>query len=88
VGVGTGRCRGPADRAVSRHLEAGPDQSPPSVSRAFPELSQAGIERIVAGMRDNLGRVAAEYPHLHEIRVFASNGCVETYGFEHMDRAI
>ena len=54
---------------------------------SFPEL-QTSIERIVAGMRDNLGRVAAEYPRLHEIRVFASTGCVETYGFEHMDRAI
>ena len=39
-------------------------------------------------MWDNLGRVAAEYPHLREIRVFAPDGRVETRGVEHMDRAM
>ncbi len=34
---------------------------------AFPEQSAAETERIVAGMWDNLGRVAAEYPHIGEI---------------------
>ncbi len=34
---------------------------------AFPEKSVAERARIVAGMWDNLGRVAAEYPHLGEI---------------------
>lgn len=34
---------------------------------AFPEISAAETERIVAGMWDNLGRVAAEYPHIGEI---------------------
>ncbi len=33
----------------------------------FPEKSAAEVERIVAGMWDNLGRVAAEYPHIGEI---------------------
>ncbi|MEE9209503.1 MAG: lauroyl acyltransferase [Kiloniellales bacterium] len=33
----------------------------------FPENSAAETERIVAGMWDNLGRVAAEYPHIGEI---------------------
>ncbi len=33
----------------------------------FPEKSAAERARIVAGMWDNLGRVAAEYPHLGEI---------------------
>ncbi len=33
----------------------------------FPEISAAEMERIVAGMWDNLGRVAAEYPHIGEI---------------------
>lgn len=37
-----------------------------NLSRAFPELSEAEIERIVTGMWDNLGRVAAEYPHLRK----------------------
>jgi KDO2-lipid IV(A) lauroyltransferase len=39
-------------------------------------------------MWDNLGRVAAEYPHLRGIRVFEPGGRVETHGFEHMDRAV
>src|SRR6202048_5012000 len=59
-----------------------------NLQRAFPELSEAEITRIVAGMWDNLGRVAAEYPHLREIRVFAPGGRVETHGFEHVDRAV
>ena len=59
-----------------------------NLGRAFPGLPQIEIERIVAGMWDNLGRVAAEYPHLREIRVFEAGGRVETHGFEHMDRAV
>jgi Kdo2-lipid IVA lauroyltransferase/acyltransferase len=59
-----------------------------NISRAFPELSETEIKRIVAGMWDNLGRVAAEYPHLQEICVFEPGGLVETLGFEHVDRAI
>ena len=59
-----------------------------NLRRAFPELSEAEIARLVAGMWDNLGRVAAEYPHLREIRVFEPGGRVETHGFEHVDRAV
>ncbi|HEV8680938.1 MAG TPA: lauroyl acyltransferase [Stellaceae bacterium] len=55
---------------------------------ALPELPAAEIERVVRGMWDNLGRVAAEYPHLRHIRVFAPGGRVETVGTEHLDRAI
>ncbi len=33
----------------------------------FPDMGAAEIERIVRGMWDNLGRVAAEYPHLARI---------------------
>jgi KDO2-lipid IV(A) lauroyltransferase len=39
-------------------------------------------------MWDNLGRLAAEYPHLRNIRVFEPGGRVETHGFEHVDRAL
>src|SRR3974377_37392 len=39
-------------------------------------------------MWDNLGRLAAEYPHLRKIRVFEPGGRVETHGLEHVDRAI
>src|SRR5262244_1191171 len=59
-----------------------------NVCRAFPELSETEIARVVAGMWDNLGRVAAEYPHLAKIRVFEPGGRVETHGFEHVDRAV
>lgn len=59
-----------------------------NISRAFPELSETEIERIVTGMWDNLGRVAAEYPHLRKICVFEPDGRVETDGFEHVDRAV
>ncbi|HXC89181.1 MAG TPA: lauroyl acyltransferase [Stellaceae bacterium] len=59
-----------------------------NLTRAFPELGAAEIERIIAGMWDNLGRVAAEYPHLREIRVFEPGGRVETHGLEYIDRAV
>jgi Kdo2-lipid IVA lauroyltransferase/acyltransferase len=36
---------------------------------AFPEKSAAEIEQILAGVWDNLGRVAAEFVHLSEFRV-------------------
>ena len=59
-----------------------------NINRAFPELSETEIARVVAGMWENLGRVAAEYPHLLKIRVFEPGGRVETHGFEHVDRAV
>ncbi len=59
-----------------------------NLRHAFPDLSKPEIERIVAGMWDNLGRVVAEYPHLREIRIFAAGGRVETHGLEHIDRAV
>jgi KDO2-lipid IV(A) lauroyltransferase len=36
---------------------------------AFPEKSDAEIEKILAGVWDNLGRVAAEFSHLDEFRI-------------------
>jgi len=39
-------------------------------------------------MWSNIGRVAAEYPHLRKIRVCEAGGRVDTYGFEHGDRAV
>jgi Kdo2-lipid IVA lauroyltransferase/acyltransferase len=39
------------------------------LSAAFPEKSQAEIEKILAGVWDNLGRVAAEFVHLDELRL-------------------
>lgn len=59
-----------------------------NLATAFPDLASAEVERVVRGMWDNLGRVAAEYPHLGRIRVFAASGRVETRGIEHLDGAV
>ncbi|HEX6442263.1 MAG TPA: lauroyl acyltransferase [Stellaceae bacterium] len=55
---------------------------------AMPELSAAQIEAIVRGMWDNLGRVAAEYPHLRNIRMFPSDGRVEVENLHYLDSAV
>src|SRR5580704_12842386 len=59
-----------------------------NLRRALPELDAAATDAIIRGMWDNLGRVAAEYPHLRRIKVFAGDGRVETRGLEHLDRAL
>jgi KDO2-lipid IV(A) lauroyltransferase len=59
-----------------------------NLALALPQLSAAEIETVLRGMWDNLGRVAAEYPHLRHIRVFADGGRVETGGLEHVERAL
>jgi KDO2-lipid IV(A) lauroyltransferase len=56
-----------------------------NLQRAMPELSPAEIDRIVRGMWDNLGRVIAEYPHLHRFRVYEKGGRVELVGDEVVD---
>ncbi len=40
-----------------------------NLSAAFPEKSAAEIEQILAGVWDNLGRVAVEFAHLHTLTV-------------------
>ncbi len=55
---------------------------------AFPDLPEPRIDGLVCGIWDNLGRVAAEYPHLRHIRVFDPGSRVETRGTEHLDRAL
>jgi KDO2-lipid IV(A) lauroyltransferase len=80
LGGALARCIGPF-LGVSKHARR-------NLSRAFPELSETEIARVVADMWDNLGRVAAEYPHLRNIFVFEPGGRVETHGFEHVDRAV
>jgi Kdo2-lipid IVA lauroyltransferase/acyltransferase len=59
-----------------------------NLANAFPARSKVEIEGVVRRMWDNLGRVAAEYPHLRKIRVFEPGGRVETHGVEHIDRAV
>ena len=68
-------------RAIGPHLGA-TKRAELNLQRAMPGLGKAEIGRIVAGMWDNLGRVVAEYPHLHEIEVFKPGGRVEVVGAE------
>jgi Kdo2-lipid IVA lauroyltransferase/acyltransferase len=75
-----GRAIGPRLRVSRRARD--------NLRAALPDLPAPEVERIVRGMWDNLGRVAAEYPHLPALRVFAPDGPVEIRGLDHLDRAI
>ena len=57
-----------------------------NLGRAFPEKSPGDIKAIVRGMWENLGRVAAEYPHLGEIEIYGNDGRVTVVGAENIDR--
>lgn len=59
-----------------------------NLRRAMPELSADEIETVVRGMWNNLGRVAAEYPHLPRLKVFAPESRVEIAGLEHVQAAL
>ena len=74
-------------RLIGAHLGIS-NRARHNLQRAFPGLSKSEIAEVIAGMWDNLGRVAAEYPHLRKIRVFEPDGRVETRGLEHIDRAV
>ncbi len=56
-----------------------------NLQRAFPEKSDVEIAAIVRSMWDNLGRVAAEFPHLGEINVYDPQGPVTVIGAEWVD---
>ena len=74
LGGWVGRCVGhylPSSNVARRNLVA-----------AFPDKSAAELENIVVSMWDNLGRVFAEYAHLHHIRER-----VELVGEEHLAAA-
>jgi Kdo2-lipid IVA lauroyltransferase/acyltransferase len=53
--------------------------------RAFPEMTASEIDATVRAVWDNLGRVAGEFPHLAEIRVF-DDPRIAVEGAEHIDR--
>jgi len=78
---------GAIGRLIGPHLGIS-NRARHNIKQAFPELSESDVAHVVACMWDNLGRVAAEYSHLRNIRVFEPGGRVETHGFEHMDRAV
>jgi KDO2-lipid IV(A) lauroyltransferase len=59
-----------------------------NLQAALPELGPDAIEAIIRGMWDNLGRVAAEFPHVRKLAIFSPGTRVETRGFEHIARAM
>lgn len=79
-GAALGRLAGPRLAVTARARD--------NLRSALPDLAAPQVERVISGMWDNLGRVAAEYPHLRRIRVFGPNGPVETVGLEHLDAVI
>jgi len=78
LGGALGRLIGP-QLAVSRQAER-------NLARAFPDRPRGQITALVRAMWDNLGRVAAEHPHLSEISVAGPEGRVEVIGSEHIAR--
>ena len=55
-----------------------------NLARALPELPPREIRRCARRMWCHLGRVAAEYPHIHRFRV---DGRIELVGRAHLDEA-
>lgn len=58
-----------------------------NLRRVFPGKQEAEIEAIIRDTWENLGRVAAEYPHLARMRVLPPDNCIEVRGAEHVDAA-
>jgi Kdo2-lipid IVA lauroyltransferase/acyltransferase len=59
-----------------------------NLSDALPELTPQERRRVIALMWDNLGRVAAEYPHLARIDVFRAAARVEVRGLGELEAAL
>ena len=55
---------------------------------AYPEMSEAQIEKTVRQMADNLGRVVGEYPHLDKFTFGVPGARIVAEGTEHSDTAI
>jgi KDO2-lipid IV(A) lauroyltransferase len=72
---------GAVARALGPRLPVS-EQARRNLRRALPALDNAGIERTVRAVWDNLGRVAAEYPHLRSLGARR----VDVIGIEHIDR--
>ena len=77
IGGWLGRTLGPR-HPVSRRAER-------NLSRIFPDMPVSEIAGILRAMWDNLGRVAAEYPHLRRFRLYDGGDRVTVIGAEHVD---
>lgn len=58
-----------------------------NLARALPEISADEQRRTLRAMWDNLGRVAAEYPHLRRFEPYRAGARVEVIGVENLDEA-
>ena len=77
IGGWLGRTWGPR-HPVSKRAER-------NLSRIFPDMPASEIAGILRAIWDNLGRVAAEYPHLRRFRLYDGDGRVTVIGAEHVD---
>jgi Kdo2-lipid IVA lauroyltransferase/acyltransferase len=76
LGGWIGRCAGRLLPSLSRRAMR-------NLRRALPELDEAAASAVLRGMWDNLGRTAAEFPHLHRMRE-APEGNLEIAGRENL----
>lgn len=58
-----------------------------NLTRALPALTPEAVRQTLDAMWDNLGRVAAELPHLARLSPYQANSRVEVVGAEHLDEA-
>jgi len=77
---------GAVARAIGPHLGVS-RRARRNLARVFPEMSPAQIDATVREMWDNLGRLAAELPHVPRIKVFDRDSRVEIVGLENIDAA-
>ncbi len=58
------------------------DRARRNVRLAFPDLDDGGVEQVIRGMWDNLGRTVGEFPHLGAFDFGGPEARVEVEGFE------
>ncbi len=79
IGGFLGRLIGPGLKVSERAAD--------NLRQAFPERSPAEIRHLVRRMWANLGRVAAEYPHIKDFHCYRDGGRIEVIGTEILDEA-
>ena len=57
-----------------------------NLQRAFPDKPPPELDTIVRDMWDNLGRVAAEYPHVTRLTDMDGDSRIEVIGAEHVEK--
>jgi len=57
-----------------------------NLAHAFPEYSAGQIEQTVVRMWDNIGRTAAETPHLDDFHCYRAGGRIKVVGTEYLDQ--